>query len=105
MAYLRHVPKSPFWIAGFNLPDGRRTQRSTKMTDSKAAMKLALQCEQAAKHRITEAQARRVLSDIHEQIHGTRLASPSVSEFVAQWLGRKQGETKTVTLRAYRHAA
>lgn len=105
MAYLRHVPKSPFWIAGFNLPDGRRTQRSTKMTDRKGAMKLALQWEQAAANRITEAQARRVLSDIHEQVHGTRLASPSVTEFVAQWLGRKQGETKTVTLRAYRHAA
>ncbi len=105
MAYLRRLPKSPFWIAGFNLPDGRRTQRSTKLTDRKGAMKLALQWEDAAAKRITEAQARRVLSDIHEQIHGTRLASPSVTEFVAQWLGRKEGETKAVTLTAYRHAA
>jgi integrase len=104
MAYLRHLPKSPFWIAGFTLPNGTRTQRSTKMTDRKGAMKLALQWEQAAADRITEAQARRVLSDIHEQIHGTRLASPSVTEFIAQWLGRKRGETKAVTLTAYRHA-
>ncbi len=104
MAYLRHLPKSPFWIAGFNLPDGRRTQRSTKMTDRKGAMKLALQWEQAAADRITEAQARRVLSDIHEQVHGTRLASPSVAEYVEQWLGRKQGETAAATLVAYRYA-
>jgi integrase len=104
MAYLRHLPKSPYWIAGFTLPDGRRTQRSTKLTDRKGAMKLALQWEQAAANRITESQARRVLSDIHEQIHGTRLASPSVTEFVAQWLGRKQGETKAITHTAYRHA-
>jgi integrase len=105
MAYLRHLPKSPFWIAGFNLPDGRRTQRSTKTADRKLAMKLATQWEDAASKRITEAQARRVLSDIHEQIHGERLASPSVTEYVEQWLGRKQGETAAVTLSAYRHAA
>lgn len=104
MAYLRRLLKSPFWIAGFTLPDGRRTQRSTKMTERKGAMKLAVQWEDAAAKRITEAQARRVLSDIHEQIHGTRLASPSVTEYVAQWLGRKQGETRAVTLTAYRHA-
>lgn len=105
MAYLRHLPRSPFWIAGFTLPDGRRTQRSTKTADRKLALKLAAQWEDAARRRITEAQARRVLSDIHQQIHGERLASPSVIEYVAQWLGRKQGETAAVTLAAYRHAA
>lgn len=98
MAYLRRLPKSPFWIAGFTLPDGRRTQRSTKMTDRKKALKLALQWEEAANNRITEAQARRVLSDIHEQIHGTQLSTPTVSEYAAQWLGRKEGETKQITL-------
>ena len=104
MAYLRRLPKSPFWIAGFTLPDGRRTQRSTKMTDRKKALKLALQWEEAANNRITEAQARRVLSDIHEQIHGAQLSTPTVSEYAAQWLGRKEGETKQITLTAYRHA-
>jgi integrase len=105
MASLRKKPRSPFWFGCFTLPDGTRTQRSTKLSDRKAAMKLTVQWEEAASNRITEAQARRVLSDIHEQIHGTRLSSPSVTEFVAQWLSRKQGETKEVTLTAYRHAA
>lgn len=105
MAYLRHLPKSPYWIAGFDLPDGRRTQRSTKLTDRKAAMRLALQWEDASRRRITEAQARRVLSDIHEVIHGTRLASPSVNEYIAQWLGRKKGEVTSVSHLAYRYAA
>ena len=67
-------------------------------------MKIALRWEEAAANRISEAQARRVLSDIHEQIHGTRLASPSVADYVAQWLGRKQGETRAVTHAVYRHA-
>jgi hypothetical protein len=57
---------------------------------------MAAQWEDAACRRITEAQARRVLSDIHEQIHGERLASPSVIEYVVQWLGRKKGETAAV---------
>jgi integrase len=104
MAYLRRIPKSPYWIAGFTLPDGRRTQRSTKTRHRKEAMRLAEQWEDASRRRITEAQARRVLSDIHEQIHGERLASPSVVEYVAQWLGRKQGETSSSTLATYRHA-
>lgn len=104
MAYLRRLPKSPFWIAGFTLPDGARTQRSTKMTDRKGAMKLALQWEEAARRRITETQARRVLSDIHEQIHGTRLESLSVNEFIDRWLAGKVGVAKTITLKTYKGA-
>jgi integrase len=104
MASLRKKLRSPFWFACFTLPDGTRTQRSTKLPDRKAAAKLAVQWEDAARRRITEAQARRVLSDIHEQIHGTRLASPSVADYAAQWLGRKEGETAAVTFSAYKHA-
>lgn len=105
MAALRKKNRSPFWFACFSLPDGRRTQRSTKTNNKKLALKLALEWEEAAQRRITEAQARRVLSDIHEEIHGARLATPTVREFVAQWLGRKLGETAAVTLLSYRSAA
>lgn len=104
MASLRRRIDTPYFFACFTLPDGTRAQRSTKLIDRKAAMKLAVQWEEAATNRITEAQARRVLSDIHEKIHGTRLLSPSVADYVKQWLDRKQGETKAVTLTAYRHA-
>jgi site-specific recombinase XerD len=67
-------------------------------------MKLATQWEDAARRRITEAQARRVLSDIYREIHGQPLDSPTVREYAAQWLGRKQGETAAVTHVTYRHA-
>jgi integrase len=67
-------------------------------------MKLATQWEDAARRRITEAQVRRVLSDIHREIHGEHLASPSVSDYAAQWLDRKRGETTAVTLMTYKHA-
>ncbi|HEY1793540.1 MAG TPA: phage integrase SAM-like domain-containing protein [Opitutaceae bacterium] len=68
-------------------------------------MKLADQWEDASRRRITEAQARRVLSDIHEQIHGMPLASPSLTAFISQWLSRKEGETRLVTYRKYKQAA
>lgn len=104
MPSLRRKIGSPFWFACFTLADGRRTQRSTKTRERKLAFKLASEWEDAAHRRITEAQARRVLSDIHEQIHGTRLDCPSVVDFAGQWLARKQGETAPVTIVAYRHA-
>jgi integrase len=104
MASLRKRIRSPFWWACFYLPDGRRAQRSTKLTDRKRAMALALKWEDAAARRVTEAQARRVLSDIHEMIHGSPLDSPSVEKYTAQWLGAKQGETSPVTYAAYKHA-
>jgi hypothetical protein len=104
MAALRKKFGSPFWFACFTLPDGRRTQRSTKLLERRDAMRLAMQWEDAAMRRITEAQARRVLSDIHEQIHGARLSTPSVADFTTQWLARKKGETSLSTNAAYRSA-
>lgn len=104
MPSLRKRRRSPFWFACFSRADGSRAQRTTKTRDRKLALKLAIEWEEAARLRITEAQARRVLSDLHEQIHGTRLSSPSVADYVKQWMGRKQGEAAAVTLAAYRHA-
>jgi len=34
-------PKSPYWIACFTSPDGRRLKKSTKTTEKKLAQKLA----------------------------------------------------------------
>jgi integrase len=74
------------------------------MSDRKEAMKLAIQWEDAARKRITEAQARRVLSDIHEQIHGSRLDERTLAQHAEQWLARKKGVTAAVTLNTYRLA-
>lgn len=104
MASLRRRISSKYFYACFARPDGSRAQRSTKTTDRKAALKLASQWEEAAFRRITESQARRVLSDIHEQIHGAQLTSPTVDDYVKQWLGRKAVETRAVTLTAYKSA-
>lgn len=105
MASIRRKTGSPYWFACFALPDGSgRTQRSTKFTDRVKALRLAQEWEKAAKDRITEGQARKVLSEIHELIHGSPIDSASVSEYFAQWIKRKTGETAAVTLTNYRLA-
>jgi integrase len=105
MPAIRKKSRSPYWFGCFTLPDGRRTQRSTRTANRREALKIVSEWEEAARRRLTEAQARRVLSDIHELIHGSPLASPSVADYVTQWLGRKQGEISAVTFKLYEHTA
>jgi hypothetical protein len=105
MPAIRKKSRSPYWFGCFTLPDGRRTQRSTKTANRRVAFKIASEWEEAARRRLTESQARRVLSDIHELIHGAPLSSPTVADYVAQWLARKKGETTGVTFKLYEHTA
>lgn len=104
MAYLRKHPRSPFWIAVFEKPDGKRTNRSTGTKDRREALKIAMEFEDVVRRRKTEAQVRRVLSDLHESIHGQKLGTPTVADFAVQWIERKKGETEPVTLKAYESA-
>lgn len=105
MASLRRKIGSPFWFACFVRPDGTRTQRSTKETKRDKAMKIAVEWEQAARQRYSEAQFRRVLSDIHTEIHGTPLECPSFATYSARWLANKTVEAKAVTASAYKMVA
>ncbi len=64
-------PKSPYWIACFTGPDGRRLKKSTKTTDKKLAQKLADEWEQLAKSgragRLTESHCRKVVAEMYER--------------------------------------
>ena len=103
MASLRRLPNSPFWIACFSLPDGRRTQRSTKATDRREAERIANKFEDASKDaregRLIEGQARKVIADIYSIGNKDKLPSSTVKEFFDSWLKRKEleaGETTNV---------
>lgn len=105
MAYLRKKSTSPYYFACFPSPDGTRwLQRSTKCTDRAKATRLALEWERASRRGITESQARRVLSEIHELIHDEPLASATVSEYAKGWLARKKLETRSGTYPVYAEA-
>lgn len=104
MPSLRKRIGTKYWFACFSDADGRRVQRSTKTTDRKLAAKLAAQFEEVATKRSTEAQTRRILSDLHEQIHGSPLSIFTVQSYADQWLGRKKSECRAVSYVAYKSA-
>ena len=53
--------------------------------------------EAVATKRATEAQFRRVLSDLHDQVHGSPLTDFTLKAYADQWLGRKKSETRAVS--------
>jgi integrase len=101
MASLRKKPNSRFWIACFTDHEGRQRQRSTGTADRTEAMRAALNYEEVHSRKMTEQQIRRVLNDISENLNGRRFATAGVSEYLARWLARKQGETTESTLTRY----
>ena len=105
MASLRRKPNSPFWFACFTLPDGTRTQRSTKTTDRRVAIKLAIQYEEASKTHLTESHARRVIADIYKAQSGRRLESQSAEDYLTRWASLRKGTVAATTLKEYESAA
>ncbi|MFM7818932.1 MAG: hypothetical protein ACKPGI_18455 [Verrucomicrobiota bacterium] len=90
MASIRRHPKSRYWYACYQLPDGRPTQRSTKQTDATKARKIAEQFEKAAQAgknaRLTELQARKVISDIYAIANPTKMKAATIRKFLKEWL-------------------
>jgi integrase len=97
--------RSPYWYCAFTLGDGRRTLRSTGETDPKRAeIKCAAMC------RIAEEESQGTASrDILEKIvnetlrrlgHDT-ISSPTVREFLENWLNSQRGAVMDSTLARY----
>lgn len=94
MASLRRIPGSRFWIACFTLPDGTRTQRSTKTLDRRTAQRIADEWEYAAQRaregKLVQAQARDVLNQILEKAGFETIREETVEAFLQRWLAAKE---------------
>lgn len=105
MASLRKKERSPFWFACFQLPDGRRTQRSTGSDDRGEAQRIADKYEDAAREaasgRFIESRARATIADIYRIAHPEPLASSGVGDFLEAWLARKELEAGDKTHAKY----
>jgi integrase len=96
--------KSPFWYCAYRLPNGKRTFRSTKLTERKAAEEFCRRLEYAAHEsksgRLTEARAHELISEIVEQTTGEPLQSYSAQEWFTDWLeGKKATKTLSTSLK------
>ncbi len=101
MASLRRKSTSKFWWACFDLPNGKRMQRSTKESDRKKAQKIADAWEDAARRTRTARQMQRVVAELYQDIAGEALPSATVRAYFESWLNRKRGETSATTFTFY----
>lgn len=101
MASLWKHPKSRYWYACFQLPNGKRTKRSTKEINRKKAQAIADSWEGVARGNTTAIQARKVVSDIFKASTGETLSHSSIREFFADWLKSKKPEIGKVTAQKY----
>lgn len=105
MASLRQFPGNPRFYACFTDPLGRRVQRTTKLANRKQAQALADKWELAAKlavaKKLSEAQARRIMSDIYETLHGEPLPSATARDFLTRWAQTRAVDTAPRTHQAY----
>src|SRR5215510_14896901 len=110
MASLHKDPrgKSPFWYCAYRLPNGKRTFRSTKLTDRKAADEFCRRLEYASHEsnagRLTETRARELISEIVDHATGEPLRNYTAEEWLREWLQGKKATKAEATSLKYANA-
>lgn len=82
MASVRRKPKTKYWIACYRDAEGAPRQRSTKETNRDKALTIAKKLERAYALKLTEAQARKLISEIYEEVRGEQLIHSTTSDFL-----------------------
>ena len=105
MASIVKRDNSKFWTACFTNHDGRQLKRSTKTTDKRQALQIALELErvekQASAGAITTVQLRKVLNDVSEKINGDTIIAPSVEDYFKDWMKGITTRNRAATLERY----
>jgi integrase len=107
MASLRRKARSPYWFMKYTAEDGRIVSRSTKQTDRRAAMQVALEAERMAKlarrGELTQAVILKAAGEMLERTTGERLNVASIKDFFEGYLKAKEATgTAASTLNRYR---
>lgn len=107
MASLRKKSTSSHWFCCVTLPDGRRTQRSTGLSDRKKAMAVCLEWERAARMgregTFTEDQSRKILAHIGELAGLESVSTVSAADYLRQWTDSKEITKAPGTAKRYKH--
>jgi integrase len=110
MASLHKDPrgKSPFWYCAYRLPNGKRTFRSTKLTDHKAADEFCRRLEYASHEskagRLIENRARELISEIVEHATGEPLRNYTAEDWLREWVQGKKATKAEGTFLKYENA-
>ena len=94
MASLRKRPGSKLWVCCYTRPDGSRAQSSTGKSKRGEAMQICLQWEasadQARQGNLTEAQARKVVSEIAQRSGMGPIEFATTRPFLLDWITSKE---------------
>ena len=105
MASIFRKPKSPYFFAAYRGPNGERLQRTTKEKNRSSAMRIAIEFEAAASkgrsRTLTEANARRVISEILEKSTGEGIQFHSCREWFTEWCAGKNGAVTDKSMEKY----
>ena len=106
MASIHRKFQSPFWYCQFRSADGRWLKRSTKLEDRKKALAWCLALQEAqdkiSRGSAPEAQLRNIIDETMKKITGHELRTPTVRQWLQQWLDGKEGANTKGTLAVYR---
>ena len=107
MASVVKRERSRFWSACFTDRDGRQLKRSTKTTDRRQALEIALELERveqkARQGVLTTIQLKKVLNDVSEKVTGDTLIAPSVEAYLDDWLGGVRARNSAATVERYQN--
>jgi hypothetical protein len=83
----------------------REVERLAMVTSDRAkAFAMAQKFEASYSMKLTEAQARKVVSDIYEQIHGEQLYHATTRKFFTDWIDGKKSELSAGSHKRYQNA-
>jgi len=100
--------RSPYWIACYTAADGRRLKKSTRETDRKRALEVALALEQAEgmarRGTLTANRVRQLLGEVLERTSGDELPAHTAESWLRGFVANKAVSTAASTLASYRNA-
>ena len=106
MAYLRRVPRSPYWIAAYRDRDGRLVNKSTKLQATQPnkgkAQKIAEAYEGAYRAHNAGDHFREHFQMIIKQIDPEAVQAFTVKEYFDIWMNGHSGELAKTTIANYR---
>ena len=107
MASVWKHPNSTFWSACYRDKDGKRIKRSTKLTERRKALAVALELERveqlARRGTVSTLQIQKLFNDVAEKATGDTILTPSVEKYLKDWLTNVKAKNSEATAERYGH--
>ena len=107
MASLWKHHNSSYWSACYTDREGRQMKRTTKQTDKRKALLIAVEWErveaQARRSGVSTRQMQKVLNDMLEKTNEETIVTPSTEKYLRDWLTGIETKNSKGTYERYKH--